>query len=171
MYTASKSFPDPDVSSPDASPLPPSPSPGNIYSTFTMCMYNTSCQYPSSSKKKLSRFTLSISVRSFISSHQVAAAGALLLLLLLLRTRFTVVRPMALTWIFCYEFYYTACTDKWPWPWPKHSLGQHESLCQVWSRSAQPFGRDHRQQTDKQINKHIAFYMLDYITGILYITN
>ena len=41
----------------------------------------------------------------------------------------------------CHEFYYTACIDKWPWPWLKHSLGHHESLCQVWSWSAQPFGR------------------------------
>ena len=40
---------------------------------------------------------LKFSVRSFSSSHQVAAAGVLLLLLLLLRAWFTVVRQMALT--------------------------------------------------------------------------
>jgi len=39
----------------------------------------------------------------------------------------------------------------WTWPWLKHSSGQHESLCQVWSWSAQPFGRP--SVTDKQTNK------------------
>jgi len=29
----------------------------------------------------------------------------------------------------------------WHWPWQKHSVGGHECVCQVWSRSAQPFGR------------------------------
>jgi len=51
----------------------------------------------------------------------------------------------------CHEFYYTACIDKWPWPWLKHSLGQHESLCQVWSWSAQPFGWP--LATYRQINR------------------
>jgi len=121
----------------------------------------TSCKYPSSGRSKLlsrtaglcppylSRFALdlfsrpfgplSAEVRSFISIHQVSPATALLLLQLLLRAWFIVVRQVSLS----HEFYYTERIDKWPWPWPwlKHSLDQHESLCQVWSWSAQPFGR------------------------------
>jgi len=45
----------------------------------------------------------------------------------------------------------------WHWPWQKHSLGWHECVCQVWSRSAQPFGRPYGRQT----NKHNAFYYID----------
>ena len=66
----------------------------------------TSCKYPSSGRKKLSRFALEFSrrrqrlrasVRSFISIHQVAPAIALLLLLLLLilRAWFMVIRQVS----------------------------------------------------------------------------
>jgi len=63
------------------------------FSALCVCVFvcrnileNTSCKYPSSSRKKLSHFALKLSrhlhasVRSFISSHQVAAATALLIL-------------------------------------------------------------------------------------------
>jgi len=41
--------------------------------------------------------------------------------------------------------------SKWPWHWPwiKHSLGQHESLCQVWSWSAS-CSAGHWQHTDRR---------------------
>ena len=87
------------------------------------------------------------------------------------RAWFIVVRQMALTWIlcheFCHEFYYIAHIDKWPWPWLKHSLGQLESLCQVWSWSAQPFGRPLAtyRQTDKQT------YCLLYVRWLMIITD
>jgi len=121
----------------------------------TVPIEQTSCKYPSSGRIKLSRFALEFSrplrasVRSFISIHQVAAATALLLLLLLMRAWFIVIRQVSLAWIL-----YTARTDKWLWPWSwlKHSLGQHESLCQVWSWSAQPFSRP--SATYRQTNKH-----------------
>ena len=81
-------------------------------------------------------------------------APATALLLLLLRACFIVVRQVSLSWIL-----YTARIVKWPWPWPwpwlKHSLGQQESLCQVWSWSARPFGRP------LATYGHIAFYYVD----------
>ena len=41
-------------------------------------------------------------------------------------------------------------------------------MCQVCSRSAQPFGRPYgtNRQTNKQTNKHIAFYYIDYLLFI-----
>jgi len=58
---------------------------------------------------------------------------------------------------------------EWPWDWPcqKHSLGGHECVCQVSSRSAQPFGRPYgtNRQTDRQTDTHIAFYYIDGIFG------
>ena len=100
------------------------------------------------------------SVINFISTHQVAPATAPLLL----RSS-----SSGAVWLFArwrrHEFYYTARIHKrhWPWPWLKHSLGQHESLCQVWSWSAQPFGwpSPAYRQTDEQTDRHNAFYMLD----------
>ena len=145
----------------------------NFTATFTMylvwplmiTLLQTSYKYPSFGRKKNYRASRSNSlgpcgppVRSFISIHQVAAATALLLLVLILPMRacFIVIRQVSQAWIL-----YTARIDKWPWPWHwlKHSLGQHESLCQVWSWSAQPFGRP--SATDRQINRHIAFYYVD----------
>jgi len=41
----------------------------------------------------------------------------------------------------------------------RNTLGGHECVCQVWSPSAQPFGRPYG--TNKQANKHIAFYYID----------
>jgi len=89
-------------------------------------------------------------------------APATALLLLLLRACFIVVRQVSLSWVL-----YTARIAKgpwpwpWPWPWLKHSLGQHESLCQVWSWSAQPFGRP------SATYGHIAFYYVDFRTQTL----
>ena len=52
----------------------------------------------------------------------------------------------------CKEFYWHSPGGvKWPWPCLKHSLGQHESLCQVWSWSEQPFGRP--SAIDRQTNR------------------
>ena len=87
---------------------------------------------------------------SFVSIHQVAPATALLLVLL--RACFTVVHQVSLSWIL-----YTVRIAKWPWPWLKHSLGQHESLFQVWFWLAQPFGQP------SATYGHIAFYYVDVI--------
>jgi len=129
----------------------------------------TSCKYPSSGQNKLyyraiefSR-PLQASVRSFISIHQVAAA-TVLLLILLMRAWFIVICQVSLAWIL-----YTTRIDKWPWPWLKHSLGQHETLCQVWSWSAQPFSQP--SATHRQTDRHIAFYMLDVCGQNLLIIN
>ena len=151
---------------------------------FSLVLYLTSCKYSSSGRRFIALRAQILSSLAhlwiFISNHQVAAA-ALLLLLLLLRAWFTVVRQMALTWIFClefcHEFYYSTRIDKWPWPWLKHSPGQHQSLCQVWSWSAQPFGRPSPayRQTNKQTYRllcvrfpsavRIVFFRFESITG------
>ena len=139
---------------------------------ITIILSITSCKYPfrPSSVFEFCR-PLQASVRSFISIHQVAPATALPLLLLLLCYWYCCLYFAygSLLFVRCrrHEFYYTAHIDKWPWPWTwpwlKHSLGQHESLCQVWSWSAQPFGRP--SATDKQINRRIAFYYVDGVAA------